>query len=92
MIQLRNNKKLLMIDGFTYHKNGAKRRNGVRWCCSSKMRGCPAAIVLNEELGTILLAGGKHDHEPPKYYKENQYYIKYDEAPRRSKFDSDTSL
>lgn len=69
LITLANGKQLVMINGFTFHRNGQKLSSGgVRWICSSYHKGCHAAIVLDEDTGTIIKLTGIHtQHARPKY-------------------------
>ncbi|OWR46280.1 hypothetical protein KGM_208272 [Danaus plexippus plexippus] len=49
MIQLTSGKRLMMINGYTFHRTGVKSKSGVRWQCSGKNRGCNANYCVNEE-------------------------------------------
>ncbi|CAH2040223.1 unnamed protein product, partial [Iphiclides podalirius] len=71
--------KLLMVDGFTFHKvAGVSYSGGIRWRCSSrKLKGCKAFVVLSKGEDVVLRLVGYHTHEPPIYKLTNQgTYIK----------------
>ncbi|CAG9580024.1 unnamed protein product [Danaus chrysippus] len=55
MIQLSSGKRLMMINGYTFHCTGLKRKLGVRWQCSGKNRGCNANYYVNEENDAQLI-------------------------------------
>lgn len=76
MIQLTSGKRLMMINGYTFHRTGVKSKSGVRWQCSGKNRGCNANYCVNEENGQILEVTAKHCHEPPQYREINGLHYK----------------
>uniref|UniRef100_A0A2H1V2H4 SFRICE_008142 n=1 Tax=Spodoptera frugiperda TaxID=7108 RepID=A0A2H1V2H4_SPOFR len=53
IIELVNGTMLIMVNGYTFHRNGAKRRGGIRWCCSNKSRGCTAYMVVDEDRSIV---------------------------------------
>ncbi|KPI99443.1 hypothetical protein RR46_03808 [Papilio xuthus] len=68
-INLLNGTTLLMVNGYTFHKNaGVQYSGGIRWQCSSKSsQRCKAFVVLSHDEETLLRLREHHSHEPPKY-------------------------
>ncbi|KAH9645061.1 hypothetical protein HF086_005606 [Spodoptera exigua] len=65
-----------MVNGYTFHRNGAKRRGGIRWCCSNKSRGCTAYMVVDEDRSIVDRLAGEHNHKKPKYIVKGEYQMK----------------
>ncbi|CAG4945961.1 unnamed protein product [Colias eurytheme] len=70
-ITLVGDKKLLMVDGYTFSQMTPKH-----WYCSQKSKGCKAKIHLGKDEKSILLYEISHDHKPPKYVTSGKYHIK----------------
>ncbi|KAL0831845.1 hypothetical protein ABMA28_001375 [Loxostege sticticalis] len=59
--------KLLILDEYTYYKNGVIK-NGSRFVCSSKKsRGCRAYLHIDKNDDTIIAAYTDHNHTPTPY-------------------------
>lgn len=63
-ITLTNGHSLLMIDGYTFHKDSTINKN--RYRCSARKKGCNAYVVLSEERHVIVRQQLNHcPHERP---------------------------
>ncbi|XP_045767641.1 uncharacterized protein LOC123868963 [Maniola jurtina] len=61
-ITLVGNKRVLMINGYTFART-TKRH----WYCSKKAKGCKAKVTLDETETEVLVCDNVHNHEPPVY-------------------------
>ncbi|XP_028174332.1 uncharacterized protein LOC114362945 isoform X2 [Ostrinia furnacalis] len=72
MIPTARGNHLLMMNGFTFHKD----RKTLNYYCSKIMSGCKARVKLSVD-GEVREANCNHTHEPPKYYRTPKgQYIK----------------
>lgn len=72
-IELRNGKKLLMVNSYTFnvHSTNGKKQ---RWQCSSLAKGCNAVVYTLDD--KVISYKNTHKHEPPKYMCVNGKFIK----------------
>lgn len=71
-IKIDVNKRLLMANKYTFGKYAYRR-----YCCSKKVKGCKARILLNDDETVVLQHSREHNHEPPVYQVTSDgFYIK----------------
>ncbi|CAH2267964.1 jg8416 [Pararge aegeria aegeria] len=69
-ITLPNGKRLLMVNGYTFHKGGGHIRcyGGVKWRCSASKKRCNAFVAVSDCEEYIIKYKLNHvDHDPPVY-------------------------
>lgn len=70
--------KLIILNRYTYSKNGSLKNGGTRYLCSSFVsKSCKAYIHINVDNEIVKISEHKHTHEAPKYcITECGHYIK----------------
>ncbi|RVE50181.1 hypothetical protein evm_005204 [Chilo suppressalis] len=66
---------ILVLDGYTYSKNGFIRKGGTRFACSKLLKKCKAFVHVSHD-GNILKAETTHNHEPPSFIINENGVIK----------------
>lgn len=71
-INLTGNKRLLMVNEFTFAPTSSKH-----FYCSQRFKGCKARVFLNIEHTHVMFADQNHNHKPPMYkITDKGFYIK----------------
>ncbi|CAH2040254.1 unnamed protein product, partial [Iphiclides podalirius] len=71
-IKLSENKRLLMVNGYTFAKTSPRH-----WYCSKKAKSCKARVFLNAEENAVVFRDDNHNHPPPEYGLTCEgYYVK----------------
>lgn len=68
MIDLLNGQRLLLVDGYSFHKHSQGSSEAIRWRCSSYKKACPAFIVMTNGNTCIARCCLTHkNHEVPLF-------------------------
>lgn len=68
MIELVNGRRLLMVNGYSFHRHKRSSSQAFRWCCSSYKKKCPAYVIMTNDNTCITRSLLDHtNHEVPMY-------------------------
>ncbi|KAH9645076.1 hypothetical protein HF086_005621 [Spodoptera exigua] len=69
---------LLLLDGFTFNKNGTMVSGRTRYVCSKTSKGCKARVFLDSN-NKVINYFNDHNHGCIKYIiTRNGYFVKVD--------------